>query len=137
MLGQYLGPIPSISPLYIADLWRFSRTICAVASVVWVIQQETWFEPGAQPILDSPDCSTWNKSSGSRVSWKAKKVGSASPFCSRILLKSMLLPNIRGGVPVFSRLSSMPVSTKIYVQVGPAADHSAFLVNEPGDRCLE
>src|SRR5580658_7163110 len=102
MLGQYLGPTPSISPLYMADLWRLDRTIWAVDSVVWVIQHEIWADPGTHPRRVSPECSTWNKSSGSRVSWKANRVGSASPFFSCILPKSMLRPKIRGGVPVVS-----------------------------------
>src|SRR5208283_2083013 len=113
MLGQYRGPTPTISPLYMADLCRFDRTMRAVSDEVCVIQQETCSDPGGQPSRVSPDCSTWNNCSMSRVSWKANRVGTASPFCSAILLKSRLRPRTRGGVPVLKRRSSMPISIRL------------------------
>ena len=54
---------PLISPQYMADRCRFSRTIWAVSEVVCVIQHEICSPPGFQPRRCSPVCSTWNKSS--------------------------------------------------------------------------
>ena len=76
-------PTPSISPLYIADLWRLARTIWAVSEVVCVIQQDTCSEPGGHPAAFA---GLFHVEQILRVPgvMKGKQRGARSPFCSCI-----------------------------------------------------
>ena len=82
--GQYLGPIPLMSPEYIADRWMLSLIILCVFWFVLVMKHETCF---------------WCFFGG-----LAKDIHGVgfSPGCSSIVVRSMLESLILAGVPVFS-----------------------------------
>lgn len=89
MLGQYLGPTPSIMPVNIGERANPERNISWVFALVWVIQHGICF--GC--ICDVP---------------RSEKQGILpskypSPFWISNFEKSMVRPSRRGGVPVLRR----------------------------------
>ena len=82
--GQYLGPIPFISPEYIAERWVFSLMILCVFLLVLVIKHESCFLCFFGGL--------------------AKDIHGVgfSPGCSSIAPRFMLESLILAGVPVFS-----------------------------------
>ena len=90
--GQYLGPVPCISPEYNGERSILSFIILCVSSLVYVSQQLT--------------CSFCTVA-GSVSNEKGTTV--LSPNCSVILLKSMERLSTLAGVPVLNLLTSIPL----------------------------
>ena len=82
--GQYLGPIPTMFPEYIADRWVFFSIILCVFLLVLVIKQESCF---------------WCFFG---LLYKHIHGVGFSPGCSSISLVFIEESFILGGVPVFS-----------------------------------
>ena len=114
ILGQYLGPVPQISPLYKGDKWRLSLIISEVCFDVLVVKHFTcsWWPNDCSTWNIFVLCSTWNTSSFVLVSVNENLVGVLSPNCSVVLLKSILEPSILGGVPVLNLPRSIPIFLK-------------------------
>ena len=78
-------------PLNIGEYLKPLRNVSCTFSEVWAIQQLLCCVILKGSVYEKPTTSS-------------------SPFCSMSLLKSMVLPSILTGVPVFSLLASKPIS---------------------------
>ncbi len=93
MDGQYRGPVPSISPPYMADSVRFSWINACVSGVVRVNQVGVLVILGPGVPLNVP--------------------GGSSDGTTCNTEKSTLSERMRGGVPVFRRMRSWPVARRL------------------------